>query len=383
MTEIGVQFSISNAPFQVVTKATTPRRRKIPITTAHGNLFNHQQRSQQMQYTAVLPVISLSSMSDCKEKFIRMAANNKSTRQTTAPSPSPTEFRLKFPPPDMSQTKLRSSMSNRTMVSNMPKSSLSYPTIISRPSTPHRFNYQQQQQQQQQQLGARFLYVVNTPLVPHRAASARISNNSLSPLPLHQQPHLLTSPLLPRPHPQYGHFLAYLRRQSLARMRRKQQQQQQDEEGNIDNVETAVTLNSTRPPSQLFQSTSNMSFCTTTSPETTSMPTIPLPLKRKTRPLSSYRQLQRASSSLPLNYRLNLNQSPPLKPPSSPRTPSKQPSIEQSSLFTPTNSVVDEKILAPTKKAPYELQLSGDMLNYCYVSDSGVKYQGQLLSTPV
>ncbi|CAF5136292.1 unnamed protein product, partial [Rotaria sp. Silwood1] len=54
-----------------------------------------------------------------------------------------------------------------------------------------------------------------------------------------------------------------------------------------------------------------------------------------------------------------------------------------SAVITPTNSVVDDIAKLSTVKAPYELQLSGDMLNYCYVSDSGVKYQGQLLSTPV
>jgi hypothetical protein len=127
------------------------------------------------------------------------------------------------------------------------------------------------------------------------------------------------------------------------------------------------------------------------------MPTINnLRKKRKPRVLSSYRLFPHSSlSSLTTNYRLNLNQTPPLKPLPPPPSPSPRILIKKTSddsslllshtsvLVTPTNSVVDETTISPTKKAPYELQLSGDMLNYCYVSDSGVKYQGQLLSTPV
>lgn len=388
MTEVGVQFSITDAPLQVVTKTTTGRRRKSPIITTPGNLFNHQRRSHQMQYSTVLPIISFSSLSDFKQKLIRMASSNKSTKQTTTQSPTSTEFRLKIPSPDMSQSKSRINSSlNRSVASNIPKSSRSYPTIISRPSTSYRPN---QQQRQQQQPGARFLYVVNTPPPSHRTSSARISNSSFSPLPLHQQPHLLTSPLLPRPHPQYGHFLAYLRRQSLARIRRKQQEQ---EEGNGNTVETTITFNSSRQTPSSFHSTSNLSLGVL-APETSSMPSINLQPKRKPRPISSYRFIQRSSSSLPTNYRLNLNQTPPLKlppaPTPSPRTSLKKSPDDQSALFTPTsvlitptNSVVDEVTITPTKKAPYELQLSGDMLNYSYVSESGVKYQGQLLSTPV
>jgi hypothetical protein len=194
--------------------------------------------------------------------------------------------------------------------------------------------------------------------------------------------------LLPRPHPQYGHFLAYLRRQSLARIRRKQQQQ---EEGFTDGIDTTVTFSSTRPTPPLFHSVSNVSFGASLH-ETSSLPTISLQSKRKPRTLSSYRLIPRSTpSSVLTNYRLNLNQTPPLKPPPpSPRILPKKPPEDQplplnhkSALITPTNSVVEEAIISPTKKAPYELQLSGDMLNYCYVSDSGVKYQGQLLSSAV
>ncbi|CAF3606861.1 unnamed protein product [Rotaria sordida] len=312
-----------------------------------------------------------------------MAAYKKSIKQTTTSNTIPTEFHFKSPLSDMSQTKPRVMSSHRPIISNIPKSSLSYPTAIPSPRTPYRLSYYHQQQQQ----GERFLYALRTPVTPRRAVSARISNNSLNTLPLHQQPHLLASPLLPRPHPQYGHFLAYLRRQSLARIRRKQQ-----EAGNTDTIESTIKFNTTRPISQTFHSISHASLNISTA-ELLSMPTMSLTSKRRSRPLSSHQQIRRpSSSSIQTNYRLSLNQSPSLKvlapPPSSPtqQTPTKITSNEQliiptSTVLTPTNSIVDDTIKLSTLKTPYELQLSGDMLNYCYVSDSGVKYQGQLLAT--
>ena len=388
MKEIAVQFSITNSPLLAVTKPTMARRRKNSIPpTASRNLFNHHRRSHQMQYTTVLPIISLSSLSDFKEKLVRMASNNKSMQQTTTtPSSVLTEFRLKTPSADMPQIKSRVTSSNRLPASNIPKSSLSYRTILSRPSTGHRTN--QPSQQQPPPAGARFLCVVNPPLPSQRPISARvIHQNNLTPLPLHQQPQLLASPHLPRPHPQYGHFLAYLRRQSLARIRRKQQQQ---EEGSSDTVETTIIFSSSRPSPTLCHSTSNLSMHPP-SPDTSSMPAISLQTKRNHRSVPSHRSLQRTVSSSPVNYRLKLNQTPPLRqPPPSPRIfPTKssdKPPIllpQTNVLITPANSVVDEAIVFPVKKPPYELQLTGDMLNYCYVSDSGVKYQGQLLSSPV
>ena len=95
------------------------------------------------------------------------------------------------------------------------------------------------------------------------------------------------------------------------------------------------------------------------------------------------------------NFRLNLTQSPPQRqaPPPSPmvQTPKTKISSDDqlptlsknSALTTVNNPIMDENAKLSTIKAPYELQLSGDTLHYCYVSDSGVKYQGQLLSTSV
>ena len=384
MTKIDVQFSITDAPLHILTKATMARRRKSLSLATPSNLFNHSQRSHQMQYSTVLPISSLSTVTDCKENLVRMASNKKSVKQITTPSPIPTEFRLKFPSNDMSQIRTRPISSNRAVASNIPKSSLSYPTILPRPITSYRSNNHQQQ-------NARFLYLVKTPFALRRTTSSTRINlkQNLHPLPLHQQPHFLTSPLLPRPHPQYGHFLAYLRRQSLARLRRKQEEQHEDVYS--DGIETIITFNSNRPTPPLFRSSSNLSFGASSPETSSSMPAISFQSKRKTRPMSSYRLLQRTSSSLPTNYRLNLNQTPPLRqPPPSPRIFSENRSDDHSLLLTPTsivitpaNSVVEETTNLPTNKAPYELQLSGDMLNYCYVSDSGVKYQGQLLSSPV
>lgn len=393
MKEIAVQFSITNSPLLAATKPTMARRRKNSIPpTAPRDVFSHSRRSHQMQYTTVLPIISLSSMSDFKEKLVRMASNNKSMKQPTTPSPVLTEFRLKTPSTDMPQFRSRVASSNRLPASNIPKSSLSYPTIVPRPNTGHRVN-QHLQQQQPSPTGARFFCVVNPSASSQRIPSARLIHpNNLTTLPLHQQPQLLASPLLPRPHPQYGHFLAYLRRQSLARMRRKQQQQ---EEGCSDTVETIITFSSSRPSPSLSHSISNLSM-RSPSPDTSSMPTISMQTKRKNRPIPSQRVLQRAASSLPINYRLKLNQTPPPPPlrhpppTPSPRLFSIKPSDElpilapqRNVLITPANSIVDEAIVFPSQKPTYELQLTGDMLNYCYVSDSGVKYQGQLLSSPV
>ncbi|CAF1444038.1 unnamed protein product, partial [Rotaria magnacalcarata] len=176
---------------------------------------------------------------------------------------------------------------------------------------------------------------------------------------------------LPRPQYQYGHFLAHLRRQSLARLRRKQEQEQ----GLSDTIETKITLNLNRHPStQSFQSLSNQSL-TSLATDSSLMPTISITASRAGRPFSSYRQLQRSIKTFRMNS---------VRPNSS--IDSKQISDNQLSSFqsssllmTPRNSVVDDSTTSTILKPSYDLHLDDDMLNYCYVSgDSGVKYQGQL-----
>ncbi|CAF0735437.1 unnamed protein product [Adineta steineri] len=304
-----------------------------------------------------------------------MAANHKSIKQTTISFPKSHEYRLQVSSPRMIQTKPRTPSSNRLIAS---KSSLNYPTMITRSTTSFCTNYSQYQQD------ARFLYVVNKPEILRHTTSSGTSNTRLQPLLFHQQSTTSSSssPPLPRTHPQYGHFLAYLRRQSLARLRRKQE----EKEENTDHVDTTISFNSNKTTAQSFNSTSNMSLGTTTS-ETTSMPTISLTSKQKGRPVSSYNQLQRSSSVMPTNYRLSLDQSPPIRQNSSTTKKISDNHVilspSKSNLITPTNSLVDETMVSSTEKIPYELKLNGDMLSYCYVSDSGVTYQGQLLSTPV
>lgn len=389
MTEIGVHFSVTDGPMRFVTRTAHARHHKSPISSAAGNLFTHphhhhqQQRSHPMQYSAVLPIISLSTLADFKEKLIPMATNNRTFKQVTSPSPPLLQYRLKMPIAETLVSKTRSTIHNRPAVSNTSKPSSSHST---RPSTPHRSNIHTYYQQQQQLQGASLLYIANTPISARRTHSARIPlNPTLNPLPLHQQPHLISAPLFPRPHPQYNHFLAYLRRQSLARLRRRQEQ----DEGNNENVETTVIFNPIKPVSQPFQSISNLSLSTSV-PETSSTPSMSLSAKRKGRPLSSYRQLPRSSSTFTGPYRLTSNQSSTLRQSTpAPHAATKKPIEDRSTplvsssfLITPANSIVDETITS-LKKAPYELQLAGDMLNYCYVSDSGMKYQGQLLSSAV
>ena len=385
MTEVGVQFSSIDASMRRMAGTALARRQRPPSSLPASNLFNHQQRrSHGTQYSAVLPIISLTTLADFKEKLIPMATNNRTFKQVTSPASPLLDYRLRMPTLDMPPGKSRSTLVHRPAPPSASKSSFSHPT---RPNTPHRqntYNFYQQELQ-----GANLLYIANTPITPRRTHSARIPlNPPLNPLPLHQQPHLISAPLLPRPHPQYNHFLAYLRRQSLARLRRRQEQ----DEGNNDNVETTVIFNPIKPVSQPFQSTSNLSLSTSV-PDTSSTPSMSFSAKRKGRPLSSYRQLPRSSSTLTGPYRLNSNQSSPLRQMTTtisvPHVATKKiaedhsaPLASSSLLITPANSVVDETVTT-LKKAPYELQLAGDMLNYCYVSDSGVKYQGQLLSTVV
>lgn len=318
-----------------------------------------------------------------------MASTKKSAKQparTTVSSPTFTEYRLRAPLAEVPQPKPRIMSSHRTSLSNMPKSSLSYPTTIPNSTADaFRSNYYLHYQQH----GEKLLYVFNPPPSSRRITSARASNGNFTTLPINQQPQLLSPTLLPRPHPQYSHFLAYLRRQSLARLRRKQEQ----EAGNTDTIEATIKLNSNKPSTQSLQSRSNSSLGTSIL-DVASMSSISLTAKRRTRPTSAYHRQRRPSSSMQTNYRLSLNQSPLARrpPPSTPstQTPRNNPSNDPSTIIppqatntTPANSVIEETAKLPSIKAPYELELSGDMLNYCYVSDSGVKYQGQLLCTSV
>jgi hypothetical protein len=342
-----MQFSITN------TKPLIMKKRKQPPS---NNLFNEDQRNHSVTSNATLPIITVSSFTNLKQKFIRMASN--SNKSTILSNPS-TDFRT-------TSVKSRASRSNRVNSSTVSKSSLNFPATGSRPTTSQRPNTHQQNN--------RLLYVVNTPTLSHRTASAHTPNPKLKSSPSQQQQQQSN---LSRPHSQYGHFLAYLRRQSLARLRRKQQQ----EAGNTDNIETTVTLNLNKHPSaQTFHSPSNYSLgalATDVSP----MPTISISAKRAGRPVSCYYQLERSLTT----YRLSAYPQTPLPRTPKPSTDDQLLSLASSSLLiTPRNSVVDDAIMSPIIKPAYESHSNDDMLNYNYVSEnSGVKYQGQMLSTAV
>jgi len=316
MADIPLELSIINANPTIVRKRNQ---------SSSNNLFNDLQRNHSMSSTAPLPIITLSSFSNFEEKLIRMATNNKSNTS------------IEFP---TVQIKSRIPSSNRFNPLPMMKSS----TSITRPPTSQRSNNQQQ-----------------SPMTSHRALT-----NNLNRSPRKQQQSAFS-----HPNSQYGHFLAYLRRQTLARMRRKQQ----EEEGNTDNTETIITFNSNKYSSILpFQSTSNYSLNSLTT-DTQSLSNISLTAKRAGKPLSTYRQLQRSKT----NDRFNRFQKSPPKY----STDDQLITLTSSLLITPANSVVDDSAMPPIKP-PYELHLNDDKLNYCYISDdSGVKYQGQMLSTSV
>ena len=298
-------------------------------------------------------------------------ANHKPTKQTTISLPRSNEIRFKLPETKSSYTTPRITSSNRSATSQIPKNASIYPTLITGSSTPYYSNYHQYRQD------ARYLYVVNALGNSHQTPLIQTSNNNLNPLP--------------RPHPHYGHFLAYLRRQSLARLRRKREQKELDDAQSVD---TAITLNSSKTTSHSFHSMSNFSIGTLTS-DVASMPAISTTSKQKSRSITPHRQLERPSSSslMPTKYRLNLNQPLPPRQTTPLRIEKEKISDNHSSILpsktvsaTPTNSIADEtnaSSSSSSNKTPYEVKLSGDLLSYCYISDSGVTYQGQLLSSLV
>ncbi|CAF1549674.1 unnamed protein product [Rotaria sp. Silwood1] len=339
MTEIPLQFSIIDL------NPTMLKKRK---SLKSNNLFNNYQRNRPKTCKGTLPIITVPSFSNFTEKLLHMATNKKSTTPFNTSNESST-----------TQIKSRTFNYNRSNVTIKSKPSITYPTTTIRPTTSYRSNYQSQQNTQ-------FLYVVNTPTsTTHQPISPHIANTYFNPSPQQQQ-HQNSQ----RPQYQYGHFLAHLRRQSLARTRRKQEQ------GITDHIETAITFNSNK--NQTFQSPSNYSLVSLTS-DSSSTPTISITAKRAIRPLSNYRQFQRSIK----NFRLNSFQQSQSSLTSKELIDNQLLSLQSSSLLiTPRNSVVDDTGTSTIVKPSYDLHINDDMLNYCYVSgDSGVKYQGQMFPT--
>lgn len=339
MPETPFQFSIIDINPTIVKK----RKSSSPSY----NLFNNYQRSQPMASNTALPIITVPSFCNVKEKLLQMATNKK---------PTPVFHNST----ELSTTPLNPRTSNtiRPNTVTKPKYSQSFSMSNIRPTTSIRSN-------NQPQINSQLLYIVNTPKSSYQAALNRPPNpTATSPQPPVQQQSL------PRPQYQYGHFLAHLRRQSLARVRRKQQQA----EGINENVETKITLNLNRNlSSQSFISPSNQSLASL-STETAVVPTISVTATRAGRPISSYRHIQRSVRSFRLN---TVQQSPTPEPKDTTDNPLL--AFQSSSLLiTPRNSIVDDNASSIVKPS-YDLHLNDDMLNYCYVSaDSGVKYQGQM-----
>ena len=329
----------------MTTKPLLMKTRKQPPV---NNLFNNYQRNHSVTSNSTLPIVTVSSFSNFKEKFIQMASHNNKSVILSNPS---NDARI-------TSMKSRTPYPNRVNSSTVSKSSVYFPTTNSRPTTSQRPNTQQQHN--------RLLYVVNTPISTHRIISAQPVNQNLKPSPPPSQQQTNLS----RPQSQYGHFLAYLRRQSYARLRRKQA----EEAGNTDNIETTVILNLNKHPStQTFQSPSNHSLTSVTA-DISPRPTISITAKRAGRPVSSYNQLQRSLTS----YRLSAYPHTTLKT----TMDAQILSLSSSSLLiTPRNSVVDDETMSPIANPPH---LNNDMLNYCHVSNhTGIKYQGHMLSTAV
>ena len=313
MAEVGVPFSVVDPRLPLVTKTdATPTRRNR--TTAKNP------RSHSIQPGA----IALSLPMDRKDRPSPIVTNTTSIRQMLAASPPPVPFRLRMPP----SSNLPSAKRRDTLPSHIPKSSLSYPTMIT--------------DLRSLDSSIRQKYARQSPANTRRISSARLSDPHSVPLLTPS-----SSPLISRPHSQYNHFVAYLRRQSLARMRRKLEHV----ENNVDHLDTTITFYPSTP-SALAQAATDLSLLGKH--------------RGGGRPPASYHPPARSSS-------LRHSAASPDDPPGS-----FLPSIVS---HTPHNSFVIDPLATQRKRASYELQITGDMLNYCYVSDSGVKYQGQLLST--
>ena len=308
MAEVGVPLSVADPRLPLGTTNDVTRTRRNRTTTKNP-------RCHSMQPGA----IALSLPMDRKDK--------PSPRGTNASSPPPVAFRLRMPPSSLPSAKRRDTLPARTFPSHLSKSSLSYPTMIT--------------DLRSLDSSIRHKYAQPSPANTRRISSARLYDHNSVPL------HPLSTPLVSRPHSQYNHFVAYLRRQSLARTRRKLEQV----ENNVDPLDATITFYP-GTPSALAQAATDLSL---------------LGKHRARRPPASYHSPLRSSS---------LRHSAAL-PDESPG--SFLPSIVS---HTPHNSfVIDPLAATQRKRSSYELQITGDMLNYCYVSDSGVKYQGQLLST--
>ena len=184
----------------------------------------------------------------------------------------------------------------------------------------------------------RDLHVDSLPKFPNRTNSARIP---IFPAPPPPPPSSLISL---QSNNQYGHFLAYLRRKSLARQRRKRE----EDEGYTNHIEATIRYNLTKQSTSssfLFQSSSNYSTVSTNTNLSS------LTTKRTGRLPNSLR-------TLPQTIKMT--------------KPVLEDSLLTSSslLITPRNSVVDDETMSPIIK-PSAFYLNDDKLPSGQVRYSG------------
>ncbi|CAF0854212.1 unnamed protein product [Didymodactylos carnosus] len=201
---------------------------------------------------------------------------------------------------------------------------------------------------------------------------------------------------------QYGHFLAYLRQKSVARIKRKKKysdtnsNNEQDIETPLINLKQQQQILQQKPKLSISTSLANNSsllfsdfsvpIINTGKTSSTSIIEQRNNMKKTADKLPStpWRlELRRSASSIiDTRYSISSNQIKPLNEMSNYLTINKD-----ASLITPSNSIVDEpmseKQEKKTHESCYELQLAGDSLSYVYVSDSGIKYEGELLQSNI
>ncbi|UJR09619.1 hypothetical protein I4U23_013853 [Adineta vaga] len=348
MTNVTLDLS-----YLIHTDSTLARKTKQQSSSSN-NLFNNRERSHRVSLS--LPITTFGSFSNFEEKLIRMANNNKSTISTNVLVESLT-----------TQIQSRGQLSNRSIDSSTAsRSSLNYPLTLLRSNTSyHSIN---------PQLTDRSLHTFKSPILSHRTFSVRTPNYTAQ-RSSRQQKQSQPQTILSRSTSQYDHFLAYLRRQSLARIRRKQEE---DETGVEGNTETTVMLNlNKRSPSHQFHSTSNGSL-TSLVADTQPAPVISIASKRNGRPMSTYPPLQRSTTT---HHSNQVQQTSRIISSDADHLLSR--TLRSSLVITPANSIVDDLSITPVK-TPYELHFNNDKLSYSYISDdSGVQYHGQMLPTAV
>lgn len=279
------------------------RRKKKNLLLSTSNLCHNPPRNLP---STTLPIITLSSLSNFQENFLRMA-----TKKNLSTSFTPLDFRM---------AKIKSHIRSLSRTNALPLTGEHFP--------PKKI-----QRSPNRQGKIRDVHVDSLPRFPTRTMSERIPTFPAPPPPLPPPSSLISL----QSYNQYGHFLAYLRRKSLARQRRKRE----EDDGYTNHIEATIRYSFTKQPSSssssfLFQSSSNYSTVSTNTNLSS------LTTKRTGRLPTSLR---------PLPQTIKMTK-PVLE----------DPLLTSSSLLiTPRNSVVDDETMSPIIK-PSEFYLNDDKL---------------------